>query len=143
MNKFLFTATLFTCSLAAHAQKPALTAKDYEHAESFLNYNTEPLIDHGSVHPNWLPGDKFWYRDLNANGSEFILVDPAKKTLSAAFDQQKLAAGLSTASGKQYKAAMLPFKYFSFLPDSRDIIFITDGKQWKCDLLSYQCIVDT
>ena len=30
--------------------------------------------------PNWIPGDKFWYRVLTPTGSEFILVDPAKGT---------------------------------------------------------------
>jgi len=29
------------------------------------------------VRPTWISGDKFWHRDLNANGSNFILVDPA------------------------------------------------------------------
>ncbi|WP_295669110.1 hypothetical protein [uncultured Mucilaginibacter sp.] len=80
MNRSILTACCFAAVLRVSAQQgPVLTAKDYAHAESFLSYNTEPLIDHGPVHPNWLPGDRFWFRDLNADGSEFILVDPVKK----------------------------------------------------------------
>jgi len=144
MNKFLLTTLSFALALTANAQQgTVLTAKDYEHAESMLSYNTEPLIDNGAVRPNWLPGDRFWYRNLSAKGSEFILVDPAKKSRSAVFDQQKLASALSTASGKSYEALMLPFQSFSFSEDGRSIIFKADGKQWKCDITSYQLTPDT
>ena len=144
MNKFLLTTLSFALALTANAQQGAvLTAKDYEHAESMLTYNTEPLIDNGAVRPNWLPGDRFWYRNLSAKGSEFILVDPAKKSRSAVFDQQKLASALSTASGKSYEALMLPFQSFSFSEDGRSIIFKADGKQWKCDITSYQLTPDS
>ena len=80
MNKFLLGAIPLVCALAASAQQQnaPLTTKDYERAESMLSYGTEPYIDHASVRPNWIAGDKFWYRVLTANGSEFIVVDPAK-----------------------------------------------------------------
>ncbi|MFI5137176.1 MAG: DPP IV N-terminal domain-containing protein [Sphingobacteriales bacterium] len=144
MNKFLFTAIPFALALSANAQQGgALTAKDYEHAESFMSYNTEPLIDHGAVRPNWLPGDSFWYRDLNSQGSEFILVNPLKKTRSAAFDQSKLAAALSRATGKKYEALMLPFQTFSFTADGKSITFLAAEKSWVCDLASYQLSADT
>ena len=144
MNKFLFTAAAILAAGAVFAQQgPVLTDKDYAHAENFLNYNTEPLIDHAVVRPNWLPGDKFWFRDLDAHGSEFILVDPAKKKISGVFDQGKLAAALSMATGNHYEGLMLPFESFSYSADGGSVIFRADGKQWKCDLQSYQCVVDT
>ena len=143
MNKLLLVVPFLGWATMAIAQQgPHLTAKDYEHAESFLNYNTEQLIDHNGVRPEWLPGDKFWYRTLTAQGSEFILVDPAKKLRTAAFDQQKLAASLSTATGKQYEAAMLPFQDFSYSPDEKSIILEANGKQWRCDLQTYKCTED-
>ncbi|SDQ00786.1 Dipeptidyl aminopeptidase/acylaminoacyl peptidase [Mucilaginibacter sp. OK268] len=123
-------------------QSNTLTDKDYAHAESFLSYNTEQLVDHGRVSPNWLPGDKFWYRVLTPQGSEFILVDPVKKTRGQAFDQQKLAVAISTATGKTYEANKLPFRTFSFSDDLRSISISADGKSWKCDLQSYQCTPD-
>ena len=135
MNKSLLTGLCLVWALAANAQQgPVLTDKDYQHAESFLNYGTEPLVDHGTVRPNWLPGDSFWYRALTPNGSEFILVNAAKKTRSVAFDQQKLAAALSTATGQQYDANELPFQYISFSPDYKSITFQVDNKAWKYDL---------
>ncbi|MGZ3944668.1 MAG: DPP IV N-terminal domain-containing protein [Mucilaginibacter sp.] len=137
MNKLILTAIPLACALSVSAQQNTLTTKDYERAESRLSYGTEPYVDHGTVRPDWLPGDKFWYRSLTATGSEFILVDPAKKSRSAAFDQAKLAASLSSATGKKYSADMLPFNSFSFSADDKAIIFRVDGQQWKCDLSTY------
>ncbi len=144
MNKFILAALPFAFVLTANAQqRTILTAKDYERAERLMGYNTEPLVDRSSVRPNWLPDDRFWYRVLTPQGSEFILVDPAKGTRNAAFDQQKLAAALSAATGKSYQAAMLPFQFFSFSADQKAIIFQDDGEQWKCGLQTYICTADT
>ena len=111
-----------------------LTAKDYEHAEKFMSYNTDPFIDAVVVRPNWLPGDLFWYLSATTAKSEFILVDPVKKTRSAAFDHQKLAALLSAAGGKAYEANKLPFQTISFSEDGKSISFSADSKKWKYDL---------
>ncbi len=143
MNKFLFITISFALAQTANAQQvKSLTAEDYRQAERFMSYNTDQYVDHGSVRPNWLLDEKFWYRSLTPNGSEFILVDPAKKTRGAAFNQQKLAAALSSATGKTYEASMLPFQTFSFSPDNQSIIFRANGKQWKCDLQTYNCTED-
>src|ERR1043166_2831971 len=144
MKRFLLVFIYGAFGLSAFAQPgSALTAKDYEHAEDFMGYNTQKYVDHGTFAANWLPGDWFWYRTLTAQGSEFILVDPSKKTRGAAFDQQRLAAALSSANGKNYTAVMLPFQSFSFSPDGMSITFRADNKQWKCDLQNYTCVRDT
>ena len=135
MNKFFLTAIALGFVLTATAQQGnVLTDKDYERAESFLSYNTAPLIDNGSVTPNWLPDGKFWYRNLTAGGSEFILVDPAAKSRKAAFDSQKLASALSAASGKQYGASRLPFQTINFSDDEKLVIFKAEGKQWAYNM---------
>src|ERR1700742_254763 len=144
MNKFLLTLASLAVVTAANAQQGnQLTTKDYERAESFLSYSTEPFIDHNEVRPEWLSGNKFWYRTLTPQGSEFILVNPAKKSRSAAFDQEKLAASLSVVTGKKYEASMLPFQSFTYSPDEKSIIFEADGKHWSCDLQTYKCTEDT
>ena len=97
MKKLLISFFCFAIIFSSNAQKNSLTTKDYEQAESFMGYNTQKYIDHGNVFPNWLTGDKFWYRSLTAQGSEFILVDPSRGTRAAAFDQQKLAAQIGRA----------------------------------------------
>lgn len=143
MRKQLLTAASIALVIAGHAQSgSSLTIKDYEHAENSLIYHTETLVDYGSVHPNWLPGDQFWYRILTPQGSEFVLVDPVKKTRGAAFDQQKLAASLSGQAGKQVEPSMLPFQTFSFSPDKKSILFKAFGKKWSADLSTYACTPD-
>ena len=83
---------------AADAQTRALTAADYARAERFLGYNTNRLVLHVAAQPTWVGDERFWYRTTTENGTEFFLVDAATGTRSAAFDQAKVAAALSTAA---------------------------------------------
>jgi dipeptidyl-peptidase 4 len=123
------------------AVRPALTADDYSRAEKFLGYNTAPLVFHGPVRPTWLPGggDRFWYRNATDAGSEFVLVDPAKGTKSAAFDHARVAATLSVSAGARYDAAHLPFTQFAYSADGRSISFVVDGRGWQCDVAGASC----
>ena len=141
MHKYLlaFIAAAVAMATAAPAQQlPALTADDYARAERFLSYNTQPLVDGAAGEPHWLANDRFWYQVLTAQGSEFILVDPARKIRTAAFDQTRLAAALSAASGQPYTGARLPFRSFTFLPDEKKVSFAVQGKDWQYDLASGQ-----
>lgn len=148
MTKCLLTIICFAWAIVTNAQvanarqDKMLTAKDYEYAESRLIYNTEPLVDYGSVHPNWLAGDWFWYRILTPQGSQFIMVDPSEGRRSPAFDHQRMAAALSKATGKKYEASMLPFQSFRFSADHKYARFDVDGKHWKCTVATYECSED-
>ena len=70
----------FLIAAVALAQPKAFTAADYAHAEKFMGYNTAPLVLNAGVRPVWLEGDRFWYRVDTADGTVFLLVDPAKGT---------------------------------------------------------------
>ncbi|HVW12501.1 MAG TPA: DPP IV N-terminal domain-containing protein [Mucilaginibacter sp.] len=142
MNKLLLAAVPLAVFFSATAQQNVLTAKDYERAESRLSYGTAPYVDGGNIRPNWLVNGRFWYRALTPDGSAFFVVDPAKKTKLPAFDQEKLAASLSSATGKQYKASMLPFYGFRYSDDGKAIIFRADDQQWKCNLSNYAVTKD-
>ena len=139
MHRLMLPLLLIISSSIYAQPKQVLTQEDYMQAENALYYKTTPLIDRAVIQPNWFLGDRFWYRNLVANGSEFIVVDPAKGQRSAAFDQEKLARSLSAATGKTYNALMLPFKYFNYSDDGNSIIFNADGKVWQCDLKNYRC----
>jgi hypothetical protein len=134
MNKYLLTGALFALTIIANAQKTSLTAKDYERAEGFMAANVIQYVDRASINPNWLGSDRFWYTVSSTRGTEFILVDPNKRTRAAAFDQEKLAEALSTASGKKYDSTKLPFQYIDFSSDGKSISFTADMKHWKYDL---------
>ncbi|MFD0794834.1 DPP IV N-terminal domain-containing protein [Mucilaginibacter litoreus] len=144
MNKYLLTAAAIALGIKAFAQQGgALTAADYERAERFLGYNTNRLIDHGSVMPNWLADGKFWYKVNTGQSTDFILVDPAKKTKSPAFDAARLTAALSSATGKTYTANKLPFERIAYSSDGKYITFAVDGKKWMYNSQSNQLAADT
>jgi dipeptidyl aminopeptidase/acylaminoacyl peptidase len=144
MNKLFFLFVALVSMVAVRAQQGGvLTDNDYAHAETLLNYGTAPLIDHDMGRPNWMSGDRFWYRVLTARGSEFILVNPAKGSRGAAFDQAKLAAALSAASGQALNADQLPFGQFECTADGKSIRFRVAGKRWVCDLATYVVAADT
>ncbi|HEY5966638.1 MAG TPA: DPP IV N-terminal domain-containing protein, partial [Chitinophagaceae bacterium] len=142
MKRFVLLFISYSFILLVSAQD-ALTVKDYQNAENKLGYNTQKYVDRGNVSPNWMPGDKFWYRVLTPSGSEFVFVDATKGTRAVAFDHEKLAASLSTATSKKYTGSMLPFQVINYSADGRSITFRTDGKQWKYDLQNSSIVADT
>ena len=100
MRPLYLAASLLLCLGVSAQQTLVLTSDDYAHAEKFLTYATSPLVLGAGVRPNWIAGgDRFWYRVTRAKGAEFVLVDPAKGTKTAAFDQKRLAAALNAATG--------------------------------------------
>ena len=132
----------FFCFSAAARGTPSeslrsLTASDYARAEKFMAYNTAPLVLRAGVRPNWLPGDRFWYRNsLENEGGEFILVDPRRRTRRPAFDHAAIAAALAKATGKTFDATHLPFWSFDLSSDGRSISFTAEKKRWSFDLKS-------
>src|SRR5438045_1273657 len=97
---FLAVSALTIAQQADSAASRKLTTADYARAEKFMGYSVNPLVLHTMGRPNWLPDERFWYRTTTAEGSAFILFDPARKTCQPAFDHTKLAAALSSATGR-------------------------------------------
>ncbi|BAV05739.1 S9 family peptidase [Filimonas lacunae] len=142
MKLYILSAACLTAALTAKAQAVnPVTAENYRFAESRLSYNTDALVDHFNVSPQWLPDGNCWYRVLTAKGSEFILVNTTKGTRAAAFNQQQLATALSSATGKQYDAWHLPFQTFRYLPDHKTIWFTVEGRLWQYDMQQQQCVI--
>ena len=115
------------------------TVADYARAEKFMPYNVAPLVFHAGVRPTWLPDDRFWYRNTTPDGTEFVLFDPARGTRGPVFDQAKLAAALSAATGKTYRALHLPFTEFELSSGGQTISFLLKDHRWTCDLQTNQC----
>ena len=137
---FAATAMCLAATLPGSAQSRAVvTAADYTRAESFLNYNTNPLVSSGPVNATWLPGDRLWYRNQTADGSQFIMVDAAKATRAPAFDHAAVAKALTAAMGKPVNAQRFPFTQITFTADGRSFWFDSDGKRWTCDLQGTKC----
>ena len=130
--------TAMTLSGAAQS-RVTVTAADYARAEQYLGYNTTPLVSNGPVQANWLPDDRFWYRNQTAAGGEFILVDPARAAKAPAFNHAAVAAALSAAMGKPVSSTRLPFTQFTFVAGAQSFWFDSDLKRWTCDVQGAQC----
>jgi hypothetical protein len=93
------------------------------------------------ITPHWFRDDaRFWYRnDLRGGTTEFVLVDAERGTRAPAFDHERLAAALSKANGKKYRATRLPFDSIEFSDDDAAIRFAVGGTTFRCDLNSYEC----
>ncbi|MEO6909967.1 MAG: DPP IV N-terminal domain-containing protein [Edaphobacter sp.] len=126
------------CCLAvgAVAQGKQLTTEDYARAKKFMNYNVDPLVYHTVESANFLADGRFWYRDRGADGVTFELVDPAKGTKTAAFDQKKLAAALSAATGGQaaFDARHLAITDLALENENRTAVVNVNGETLRCEL---------
>jgi dipeptidyl-peptidase-4 len=127
-------------------QSRQLTTADYARAESFMNYNVNPLVYHSVEKPQWLGDGRFWYRDHGPDGTTITLVDPAKKTKGPAFDQAKLAKALNAAieseqtsqasgvGGTRFNPNLGEVSEFA-LSDGDKTVTLTSGlRHWRCDL---------
>lgn len=120
-------------------ERPVVTAADYARAEKFLAANVNPLVVGGSVSPSWMTGDRFWYRSQTAEGTEFLVVDPARKTRQPAFDHARLAAALSAAAGATYSATELPFQSIELSEDGKSVSFDVESRRFTCDVQGTKC----
>jgi dipeptidyl-peptidase-4 len=144
MRTYLASLLLVAAPLAAQSPRQ-LTADDYARAERFLGTTAAPLVTGSGVRPNWLPDGRFWYRTTRPNGFEFVLVDPAKRTKAAAFDQSRLASALNAVvAGGRIDPNRLPFQTVEYSKDMRAITLTASNRRWNCDLQTYQCAaIDT
>ena len=155
MRTYLISALLLGAPVAASAQAPrALTAEDYAHAEQFLGTATTRLVSGIPDRPTWLADGRAWYRVSTADGSEFVMVDPGRRTRASAFDHARLAVALSAAMDRPVDPHQLPFRSFELSDDGNTLTFTTGGsafgramgmgvggggESWTCDLKAYRC----
>jgi dipeptidyl aminopeptidase/acylaminoacyl peptidase len=89
----------------------------------------------------WHDDGSFHYRKTVAGGFRFQRFDAAKGSSAAAFDHQRLADALTSATGTPQQALHLPFDDYAHevvagVPYAR---LQAAGKQLRCDLQAYRC----
>ena len=125
-------------STSGGAQQRVVTAADYDRASKALAPWTSPQVFAAAVRPTWLENDRFWYRTTTPAGSQFIIVDPAKGTRGTAFDQAKLALGLSAAAGATYNGNALPFNTLEYLPNGSIRVRVA-ARAFDCNAETGRC----
>ena len=136
----LALAATLAVPAVAGAQGRTLTAQDYAQAERFVGYNANPLLDHAVTDVTWLDDDRFRYRDHDATGDHFLVMDARDVDAPPvpAFDQARLAAALSKASGNTARADNLPLTEVDVAADgsyeieSRKKRYVCDPKLEGC-----------
>ncbi|MEZ0611729.1 DPP IV N-terminal domain-containing protein [Fibrella sp. WM1] len=107
------------------------TADDYKRSEA-LKEKLRDKIYNAPATINWLPkSNRFWYLTRTRKGSEFIVVDAAKRTRQPAFDAQQVAQKLSEATGKTLDPYKLPFNSITFGKDDESVEFVAEGSVWQ------------
>lgn len=148
----LAAAAVAVYSLAAQG-----TLADYQRAQG-LQTKARGLVVNTPGAANWIGhSDRFWYSKPVHGGTEFVMVDATGATKAPAFDHEKLAAAISTATGGHYTALTLPFAPapggrggrggaplvaaapLTFADDVRSLEFGTGGSMYKCNLNDYTC----
>lgn len=134
MLRFLFLLVSLPLFLAAQG-----TQRDYERAFE-LRDKVQSLVLNVVDNISWIEKtSRFCYRKTIKGGYEFMIFDAEKLTKQSAFDHEKLAASLSSATGEKYTAANLPFGTVKFVDNERAIEFQFNDWKWKCDLSTYEC----
>jgi dipeptidyl aminopeptidase/acylaminoacyl peptidase len=136
MHKALPLAVLALATSALAQPAPRVyTDADYARAEGFMSYNVDPLVLHTFTHPQWLDGDRVWYRDRGVNGTTFVLADPAHASKAPAFDQAKLATAIAAFDPTHPDAEHLPITDFTLGSNGQTVLLdLRNGKHLSCDL---------
>ena len=108
-HRFHLLGACIVLSTAAYSQPRTVIAADHARAEKFLGYNTTPFTSGVTGRVTWLPGDRFWYRNSTAAGTQFIQLD---------------------AAGRKYEASHLPFTDFEMAQDAQSITFHVGPLRW-------------
>ncbi len=134
------------------------TLGDYQRAQG-LQAKARGLVVNSPGAVTWIGNSgHFWYPRTVKGGTEFILADASSGSKKPAFDHDKLAAAISTATGRKYTGLTLPFAPqagrggaagrgagaattapLTFADDEQSIQFGTGGSMFKCSLADYTC----
>ncbi len=121
MRRYLLLIPALLLTSAAAAQQRQVTANDYARAVRMLGGYTNPLVRGGMVRPSWLEDGRFWYRNIGADSTEIVLLDPIKRLRS-------VVPQVPAASRPQLR----PNEVIS--PDGKRAVFIRNYNLWVRDI---------
>src|SRR5262245_6856064 len=160
MKPFSLARTLAFTGLFAGSALAQGTLADYQRGQG-LQAKARGLVVNVPSAPNWIgESDHFWYSKAVKGGTEFVLVDATAGTKKPAFDHDRLASAISSASGGRYTGLTLPFApalggrgggaagrggagptpgALTFSDGEKTVHFGASGFMYKCTLADYVC----
>ncbi len=131
---FSIIAVCLLLTISGYAQG---TLADYERAGSLREKYVGATFNLPE-RAEWIgKTSRFWYRKAVKGGNEFVLVDAETPAKRPAFDHERLAAALSTATGEKYSGLKLPFLQINFVDNEKSVEFNVGETRWRCDLTDY------
>jgi hypothetical protein len=129
-------AVLAIIGAAAAQDRPASRA-NYELAQNFSLENVKKMVFDLNVVPEWIgESDVFWYRWTTSRGTDFYLVDCARRKIELVFDRAVLAGKLSPLIGKPVEPSALAIENLIFSKNGRTVQFVAAGAVWELDRTS-------
>ena len=142
LRRAALLALLAAAPLAAQ-QARVLTAADYDRAAHMLGPWVNPLVVGGTVAATWLPDDRFYYKRTTTAGTEWVMVDPARRTRTPLFDHQAIAAALGRAGAGTVDAKAIPAQSVQLAGDGQGVVIEQGGRRYVCDPKGAACTVET
>lgn len=130
MAKIRLILFLLACglTLSASGQKA-----NFKQAEKFRKAGAE--IGTLKVQPEFLKNsDKFWYFYKTSEGTNYYIVDPAKKTRNPLFGNHYMAQELTKITTKPYSYKSLPLKDMKFEEDGKTLKFIVEEFNYEYNI---------
>ena len=130
MRRFLLSALLVSfVTVFTFAQNEPVTKANYELASRFSPNRLRNMVFSTSVDAHWLKNsNRFWYTYETSDGTNYYIVDPAKKSKSLMFDNVKMAADISRLTLDPFDAQNIPIKNLKFLDNEDKIQFEIKSK---------------
>ena len=136
--RILTTTLLVAWVLGTTGASAQVTPAQYDRAMG-LKAQWESLTEDVADPATWIDDGRFYYRTSTRSGHQFVLFDVGTRQKRPAFDHQKLAAALSSATGEPHTAARLPFNTFQFVDGERAIELRVGDGTLRCSLGDYSC----
>jgi dipeptidyl aminopeptidase/acylaminoacyl peptidase len=139
-RRMLAAAAAFSIAISLPSEIRAQgTVADYQRAFGLRDKYQGLAID-AADSATWIgKTNRFWYRKTVKGGAQFFVFDADTQQKLPAFDHEKLAAALSSVSGKKLTGLTLPFTTFTFVNDEKGIQVRVDATAWTCSLDTYTC----
>ncbi len=135
LGTFLILPVLLLISGSVIAQ---VSIEDYKRADN-LSLKFRNKVWYGNVNPSWAgKSNIFTYENETPAGTEYIMVDPVKKSKEKAFDTGKLAKKMEEFSDDKIDPADLPVRRVIFNENLKSFTFIWNNIEWTCKLPSYK-----
>ncbi|MBS1761194.1 MAG: DPP IV N-terminal domain-containing protein [Bacteroidetes bacterium] len=125
MKKSFFVFVLaFLCLFVNGQQDNSVTKANYQLAAKYSPARINKMVFSTSVEPHWLKNtNRFWYSYKTTEGTNWYIVDPNKAEKKKLFDNDKMAAMITSIVGDPFDGQHLSFDSLQFIGDETKIRF--------------------